>query len=134
MGGSDVHGLITYMRTDSPRISSNAQKCRPEHTSKPSTAQHIDRQNHRFTKRLKALKKRTKRSDHPDVTLTPEKAKHFLTGHELKLYSLIWERFVASQMSPASINVTTIKIGAGDGHAYEFRATGSEVVFMDFSA
>lgn len=131
MGGSDVHGLITYMRTDSPRISSNAQ------TQAGTYIETFYGPAYRPTKPPVYKAPKGAQEAHEairptDVTLTPEKAKHFLTGDELKLYSLIWERFVASQMSPASINVTTIKIGAGDGHAYEFRATGSEVVFDGF--
>lgn len=131
MGGSDVHGLITYMRTDSPRISSSAQA---------QTGSFIETtfgSDYRPAKPPVYRARKSAQEAHEairptDVTLTPEKAKHFLTGDELKLYSLIWERFVASQMSAASINVTTIKIGAGENNAYEFRAKGSEVIFDGF--
>ena len=70
-----------------------------------------------------------------DVARTPESIARFLTEEQLKLYRLIWQRFVASQMTPAIFDVTTAKIAAVSaktGKTYDFRLSGSVVRFDGF--
>ena len=130
--GSDTHhGLITYMRTDSPRISKEAQTaCRDLIVSKygeryvPSKPP--------VYKARKSAQEAHEAIRPTSVSLTPQDAARYLTGDELKLSVLVWERFVASQMAPALLNVTTIKLDAGSERTHQFRATGSEVVFNGF--
>jgi DNA topoisomerase I len=131
LGASDVHGLITYMRTDSPRISAEAQAQTRTFIEGRFGPDYIPAKAPVYKAR-KSAQEAHEAIRPTDVTLTPDNARHHLTGDELKLYTLIWERFVASQMAPASVNVTTIKIGAGTQNACEFRAVGSEVVFEGF--
>ena len=123
LGGSEgTQGLITYMRTDSTRIADSARDAAREF---------VDRDLRRRvpwrrapTRFAKAPRTRTKRFARPAVFRTPESVAHVLKRDELRLYSLIWERFVASQMAPAIFDQTTVDIKAGE---YTFRATGSVV-------
>lgn len=129
IGQSDTHGLITYMRTDSPRISKEAQAQARGFIQEKFGSDYIPAKPPQFQAR-KSAQEAHEAIRPTDVELTPEKAARYLTTDELKLYTMIWERFVASQMSPAILNTTTIKIGTGPNQIHEFRATGSEVVFQ----
>src|SRR6202022_1063984 len=66
-----------------------------------------------------------------DVSRTPEDVRKYLPDDQFKLYQLIWQRFVASQMLPAILDQTSIDIAAGD---YTFRATGSILKFNGYLA
>lgn len=128
MGVSDMHGLITYMRTDSPRISREAQADARSFIQEKWGNEFVPARPP-FYKARKSAQEAHEAIRPTQVSLTPDTAKPYLTHDEFKLYSLIWERFVASQMAPALVNTTTIKIGAGANGMHEFRATGSEIVF-----
>jgi DNA topoisomerase-1 len=67
-----------------------------------------------------------------DPTRTPESIARYLLPEQLKLYRLIWQRFVASQMTPAIYDVTTIDIDAVSDRTYNFRTTGSVLKFDGF--
>ncbi len=130
LGSGEYVGLITYMRTDSIRISDEAalealdlikEKYGPEYAlSKP-----------------RAFKNKNKAQDAHEairptsVSHTPEKVAQFLTKDQLALYQLIWKRFMASQMAQALINQNSVAIKAGD---YTFSATGSTIKFPGFMA
>ena len=83
----------------------------------------------RYTKALAGLRRRTKRSDLRWRSTHRIKVKSFLSRDQHRLYKLIWERFIASQMSPAVMDATTVDIQAGE---YLFRASGSVVRFPGF--
>lgn len=131
LGGTDgTTGLITYMRTDSPRISDSA---------KDAAREFIDATfGETFYGGSRAHKLREGAQDAheairpTDVTRTPEKMAKILKRDELRLYQLIWERFVASQMAAAIFDQTTVDITAAT--SYGFRATGSVMKFAGFTA
>ena len=133
-----TQGLITYMRTDSTRISDTAQAAAREFIEltygRPFVgAQRQYRQREGAQDAHEAIRPTS-------VTRTPESLAKILKRDELRLYRLIWERFVASQMAPAVFDQTTVDIGVGlDGarptHVgkYTFRATGSVLKFAGFT-
>jgi len=121
-------GLITYMRTDSTRISREAagealrlirQRFGPEY-SMPQP---------RFFKNRKKAQDAHEAIRPTSVELTPEKVAPFLSKDQLALYRLIWNRFVASQMKQALIDQNTISITAG---SYRLTASGSSIKFPGF--
>src|SRR6185437_10036203 len=126
-------GLITYMRTDSTRISNDAlDEVRGMIAERYGT-------DYRPTSANVYKSKKDAQDAHeairPTSSLrTPESVAKFLAEDELKLYRLIWTRFVASQMTPAVFDQTTIDVEAKgkDGAVYLFRATGSVPKFDGF--
>lgn len=122
------HGLITYMRTDSTRISEDFQKV---------TATYIDGKWGNEYKPTKFNVYKTKgdaQDAHEavrptDVSRDPESIKQYLTDDLYKLYKLIWERYVASQMAPAVYDTMTVLI---DADKYEFKSSGSSMKFNGF--
>ncbi|MBN1880417.1 type I DNA topoisomerase [bacterium] len=131
IGSSDVHGLITYMRTDSPRISKDAQAQARMFIDERYGTDYIPPKPPVYKAR-KSAQEAHEAIRPTDVSLTPDQAKRSLTTDELKLYTLVWERFVASQMAPAAVNMTTIRIASGTNGQHEFRATGLEISFEGF--
>ena len=128
IGPGEPEGLITYMRTDSTRISKEAAleaKDLIKETHGPEYA--LDRPRH-FKNRKKAQD--AHEAIRPTaVHHTPEKLKPHLTRDQMALYTLIWKRFVASQMQPALIDQNSITIQAGK---YQFTASGSTIKFPGF--
>ncbi|MDE2571880.1 MAG: type I DNA topoisomerase, partial [bacterium] len=120
-------GLITYMRTDSTRISEQAQEAAREFI--------VGRYGSEFHGG-KVYKVRQGAQDAHEairptsIARTPESVAPFLKRDELRLYKLIWERFVASQMTPAVFDQTTAEIEAG---RHLFRATGSVLKFAGYT-
>ncbi len=128
-------GLITYMRTDSVSIAKEAQdSCRGFIRDTYGDAFCPEEPN-RYTSRSSAQE--AHEAIRPtDVRLTPNSLSGKLEGAELKLYELIWRRFVASQMSPARIEQRTAIIdtraSVDETRDYQFSATASEVVFEGY--
>ncbi len=128
VGSEGAVGLITYMRTDSTRVSDAALSEARDFISTQYGAAYLPE---------KAVHYRSKKDAQDaheairptDVSRTPESVARFLDRDELKLYRLIWQRFVASQMNPAVFDQTTIDIEAG---RFLFRATGSVLKFDGF--
>ena len=128
LGPEGSVGLITYMRTDSTRVSDAALG---------EVRDYIDRQYGNEYLPEKAVHYRSKKDAQDaheairptEVVRTPDSLARFLKPEELKLYRLIWQRFVASQMTPAVFDQTTIDINAG---RFVFRATGSVQKFDGF--
>jgi len=135
LGTEGAVGLITYMRTDSTRVSNDAiaevrdlvaQRFGPTYVpSAPNTY-----------KSKKDIQDAHEAIRPTSVHRTPESVASFLAEDELKLYRLIWMRFVASQMTPAVFDQTTIEVTAKgkDDNQYRFRATGSVPKFDGFLA
>ena len=127
--GMGAMGLITYMRTDSLRLSDEAVKDAAafieEKYGKPYLPQ---------TKRVYKSKPSAQdghEAIRPTVaSLTPDKVKGSLTSDQYKLYKLIWERFIASQMATALLDTVSADIHAGD---YLFKASGYSVKFDGFT-
>jgi DNA topoisomerase-1 len=130
LGEEGSVGLITYMRTDSTRVGEGALSAARAYILKnfgqaylPSEAIHY---------RSKKGAQDAHEAIRPTaVERTPDSVHTFLSPDEFRLYKLIWQRFVASQMNPAVFDQTTIDITAGD---YLFRATGSVEKFNGFRA
>lgn len=126
--GDGSHGLITYMRTDSTRISEDFQKVTlgfVKDTYGDSYRPKIPN-----VYKTKGDAQDAHEAVRPtDVTRTPESIKKYLNDDQYLLYKLIWERYVASQMSPAIYDTMTVLINADD---YEFKAAGSSLKFDGF--
>src|SRR5262244_2125793 len=123
-------GLITYMRTDSTRISDDAMQMVRSYVSDVYGAPYLPE------KPVVYKSKKDAQDAHEAIRptfvgRTPDDLKSFLSEDELKLYRLIWTRFVASQMNPAVYDQTTVDISAKD---YVFRATGRVMKFDGFLA
>lgn len=128
IGGEGLVGLITYMRTDSTRVSDDALNGVRSFIGGEFGEGYLPESPRTF--RSKKDAQDAHEAIRPtDVSLSPEKIKKYLSTDELKLYTLIWQRFVASQMSPALFDQTTIDIEAG---RFTFRSTGSILKFDGF--
>jgi DNA topoisomerase I len=122
-----TQGLITYMRTDSTRISDSAR----EHAREFIASSYGEEFRGGGTHKVREGAQDAHEAIRPtSVFRTPDSVAHVLKRDELRLYTLIWERFVASQMAPAVLDQTTVDISAAD---YTFRATGSIVKFAGFT-
>jgi DNA topoisomerase-1 len=121
MGEEGSVALITYMRTDSVNVSADAlTQVRDMIPEKFGSSYLPEKPN--YYKSKKDAQEAHEAVRPTDVTRTPEDVRKYLDDDLFKLYQLIWQRFVASQMMPAVFDQTTIDISAGD---YTFRATGS---------
>ncbi len=129
LGTEGPVGLITYMRTDSTRVAGVAVAAVRDYIQQTFGPEFLPAKANVYKSR-KTAQEAHEAIRPTDVTLTPEKVKPFLEADELKLYELIWKRFVASQMEPARLLVTTADILA---HEYTFRATGTTVKFAGFT-
>ncbi len=121
-------GLITYMRTDSTRVSSEAQIEAREYITKKYGSEYIP-QTPRIYKNKSASQDAHEAIRPTYVELTPEEIKESLNAEQFKLYKLIWSRFIASQMSSAVYDTVSADISAG---RYIFKASGSKVKFPGF--
>jgi DNA topoisomerase-1 len=129
VGKGKTRGLITYMRTDSVRISQEAVAQVRKLIESQFGAPYVPAKPN-FFKNSKSAQDAHEGVRPTDVALTPEKAKAFLEKDLFSLYELIWKRFVASQMSRERVLVKTADIASGD---YIFVARGSKVIFDGFS-
>ena len=126
LGDAGHQGLITYMRTDSTRISDEAQAAVKEYIRATFSKEHVGAG--RTTRgKAKANVQDAHEAIRPtDVTITPERVKPYLSSDLFKLYQLVWRRFVAAFMAPAIFDTLRVDIGAGD---FLFRANGSTLKF-----
>jgi DNA topoisomerase-1 len=128
IGGGETTGLITYMRTDSTRIADEAIADVRKYISDKLGADYLPEKPNVYASRSSAQEGHE--AIRPtSVDRTPESVAQYLSPDELKLYDLIWKRFVASQTSPAVISTLTVDSAAGK---YTLRATGSNMKFMGF--
>ncbi|KSU62502.1 DNA topoisomerase I [[Bacillus] enclensis] len=128
LGKEGTAGLITYMRTDSTRTSEVAQKEANEFITSKYGADFVRQSERKEKKQQKAQD--AHEAIRPTSTLRdPGSVKEFLSRDQYRLYKLIWERFVASQMAPAIMD--TMSVDLVNGPVY-FRANGSKVKFPGF--
>lgn len=131
--GQGSVGLITYMRTDSVTIASEAQVAAVDFIRHNYGAQFAPPVFNRY--KNKAAAQEAHEAIRPtDVNRTPEQLSDFLEPAQLKLYTLIWKRFVASQMSCAQQELTTVdvEVHGGDNRRYDFRANVTVTLFPGF--
>jgi DNA topoisomerase I len=129
VGDEGAVGLITYMRSDSTRLSPDAVQTARTYIAATWSAAYLPAKPV-FYKARAGAQDAHEAIRPTDVERTPEMVAPHLSREQLSLYTLIWKRFVASQMAPAQIAQTTVDIAAGD---YLFRATGSVVEFPGFT-
>ena len=130
LGPGEPVGLITYMRTDSTRIAAEAAvEARQLILDRFGKDYALDKP--RYFKNKKKVQDAHEAIRPTSALNTPEKVKPHLSAEQYALYQLIWQRFIASQMSQALINQVSLSIKAG---AYIFTASGSTVKFPGFMA
>jgi DNA topoisomerase I len=128
LGGQGHVGLITYMRTDSVNISQEAQAETREFIEKSYGKQYVPA-SPRVYKSKKGAQEAHEAIRPTSVLRRPESLKGHLSPDQFRLYTLVWQRFVASQMEAAVLDVTSVDISC---NGYTFRATGSVVKFDGF--
>jgi DNA topoisomerase-1 len=130
LGKEGLVGLITYMRTDSTRISPEIIPDLREFIMTVYGAKYLPDSVRSFEKKNAANVQDAHEAVRPtSLKYTPEFVKPFLEPKQFKLYELIWKRFVASQMNPAIVETTTIEITADE---FLFKASGTAVKFDGF--
>jgi DNA topoisomerase-1 len=132
LGDEGSVGLITYMRTDSTRVGKEALDEVREHIGKEYGKDFLP-ESPNFFKSKKDTQDAHEAIRPTAVDKDPESVRKFLQTNEYKVYKLIWQRFVASQMTPAIFDRTTIEIDAKSRNdTFQFRATGSVMKFAGF--
>ncbi len=130
VGEEGTVGLITYMRTDSTRVGKEAQDEARELIASKFGKDYVPEKPPVYAS-SKSAQEAHEAVRPTSVMREPDAIKQYLEPDQYKLYKLIWNRFVASQMNPAVIDQTSVDIKAGE---YTFRATGSVVKFPGFMA
>ena len=130
LGDRGAVGLITYMRTDSVRVSEEALGAVRELITATYGQENLP-EKPRYYRKKKDSQDAHEAIRPTDVSLTPRSIARYLKPEELKLYTLIWNRFVASQMKAAVYDTMRVDIRAGEAL---FRATGSVLKFQGYLA
>ena len=126
--GSGTVGLITYLRTDSTRISDEADAVARTYIQEQYGAEYV-------AEKVEANNSGKKIQDAheairpTDISRTPQDVKESLSRDQFRLYQLIWKRFAASRMTPARYETITVKVGAGE---YRFNVSTSRIAFEGF--
>lgn len=128
MGVEGHVGLITYMRTDSTRISNEAQTQAAEYITEHFGKEYLPK-TERKIKAVKGAQEAHEAIRPTDVNRTPEVLSQHLSADQLKLYRLIWRRLLASQMASAILEVMVVDVQAG---VYTLRANGQRVKFPGY--
>lgn len=129
LGKEGTVGLITYMRTDSTRISPVAQEEAKTYIVEKYGADYAPEQPRVYTKKNSNAQDAHEAIRPTSIYRDPESMKPFLTRDQFRLYKLIWERFTSSQMSSAVLDTMTVDLKAG---STVFRANGSKIKFAGF--
>jgi len=134
LGDEGTTGLITYMRTDSPRVAPEAIESARQWVAGQLGPEYLPESSIQYKGKTDAQD--AHEAIRPtDASRTPELIARYLSDEQLKLYTLIWKRFVASQMVPAVYDITTVNIVAESAKSkkkYDFRASGKVVRFDGF--
>ena len=125
LGSEGAVALITYMRTDSTRVSDDALKMVRDHIGKEYGDRYLPAQPNRYASG-KSAQEAHEAVRPTDLAYTPERVAPFLAQDQLRLYTLIYNRFVASQMTPALFAVTNVEVRAAEGL---FKAQGKIMKF-----
>lgn len=128
--GDGSVGLITYMRTDSTRVSDDATAAARDFITQNFGEKYYPKTPNIYTKKKQNTQDAHEAIRPSYIDKTPESIKKYLTNEQYRLYKLIWDRFMASQMAAASVKNLTVDIQAGD---YIFKMGSSKVVFDGFS-
>jgi DNA topoisomerase-1 len=144
LGPDGTVGLITYMRTDSTNVAATAQAEARDVIAQKYGPQFLPERPPTYTRKAKGAQEAHEAIRPSGVARDPDAVRQYLSAQQYRLYRLIWQRFVASQMRPALLDSTTADIAAGrdiragqplpEKPAYTFRATGSVIKFPGFLA
>jgi DNA topoisomerase I len=135
VGNGGLTGLITYMRTDSPQVSESAQKDARDFILKRFGADFLPPEPPEYKSKSANAQEAHEAIRPTSVDREPESVKAFLEPAMYRLYNLIWQRFVASQMEAAIYDTLQVEVtGATAGHEFLFRASGSSLRFSGFMA
>ncbi len=129
LGDEGLTGLITYMRTDSTRVAETAVSSVREFIYTSFGKEFLPPGPNEFKNKKANMQDAHEAIRPTNMAYAPKTVARYLTPQQLKLYELIWNRFVASQMMPAVMDQTTVDIAAEE---YLFRATGSIIKFRGF--
>ena len=135
IGSEGSVGLITYMRTDSTQVAASAISEVRDYVVGRYGKDYIPDKPRAHSRRSKAAQEAHEAIRPTSIQRDPDSLKSFLSREQLNLYTLIWERMLASQMSDAISESTTVDIDAAckhSGNVYNFRATGSVLRFAGF--
>jgi DNA topoisomerase I len=129
LGDEGTVGLITYMRTDSTRVSPDAIVDAREFIGKLGPA-YLPAKPNEYVGKKQAQAQDAHEAIRPtSVRFTPDSIRRYLSDEQYRLYKLIWQRFVSSQMTPAVFDQTTVEIEAKAKLSYDFRVSGSVLKF-----
>lgn len=135
IGDEGLVGLITYMRTDSTTVAEVAIKETIDYIRSKYGAEYAPGSVRVYTKKVKGAQEAHEAIRPTSVLRAPETVRSYLKNDQFKLYSLVWQRMVASQMSDALFDSTTVEIEASSAKSdtqYQFRARGSVLKFPGF--
>jgi len=130
LGGQGKTALVTYIRTDSTRISQDAQISAKEFIKNKYGDKYVPEKFNVYSSK-KGAQDAHEAIRPIDINVTPDSIKQYLDSSNYKLYKLIYDRFLASQMTPAQYNTTTVDI---DCDKYGFRANGRTLLFDGYTA
>jgi DNA topoisomerase-1 len=140
LGKSETTGLITYMRTDSTNVAAQAQEEAARYIQDNYGQEYVPEEANEYQTQAKGAQEAHEAIRPTSVFRTPESMRDVLKRDELRLYTLIWQRFVASQMTPAIYDTIRVEVLAGKpgksngDKPYLFRASGSSLRFAGFLA
>jgi DNA topoisomerase-1 len=135
LGPEGEVGLITYMRTDSTNIASSALAEARDYIGGKYGKEFLPESPRQYTKKVKGAQEAHEAIRPTSVMRDPESIAQYLTSEQSRLYTLVWQRFVASQMADARFDVTSVDISArpaGSDNAYSLRATNTQLRFPGF--
>lgn len=133
IGQGGAVGLITYMRTDSTNVSQIAQDEARQFIRERYGEGFLPQEAPKFKTKVAGAQEAHEAIRPTSVLRQPDSLKEYLNRDQFRLYQLVWQRFVASQMSPAVYDTLSIDItGENQGHTCLFRASGSTVQFQGF--
>lgn len=132
-GNGGAVGLITYMRTDSTNVSDLAQEEARQFISERYGKKFLPEKPPKYKTKARGAQEAHEAIRPTSISRQPQGIKEFLTRDQFRLYQLIWQRFVASQMSSALYDTTSVEVTAtSQEHVYLLRASGSILVFQGF--
>ena len=126
---SGTVGLITYLRTDSTRVSDEAAQKAASYIEETYGESYLSRRASSEKSDGKKIQDAHEAIRPSDINRTPAEVKDSLSRDQFRLYQLIWRRFAASQMAPARYETTTVRIGAGE---YRFQISAQRILFEGF--
>ena len=142
LGAQGTEGLITYMRTDSTNVAASAQFAARDEIARRYGMEYVPEKPPVYSRKAKSAQEAHEAIRPTAPHRDPASVKPFLSSQQFRVYQLVWQRFIASQMRPAILDQTGVDIAAGrpeeisrpSDPPFLFRATGSVVKFRGFMA